>query len=65
MSTNDKDYYRARALEERDRAATAHEPSIAAIHRDLADKYEALAKKRGVQPTLRSAWDAMPGAHLA
>ena len=49
---SDTAYYRARAIEERDRAATATEPSIANIHRDLAAKYEALAKAAESQPPL-------------
>ena len=65
MSTSDKDYYRARALEERDRAQTANERKIAAIHRDLAKKYEALEKEVERQPNFRSARDAMSGAQLA
>ena len=65
MSNSDKDYYRVRALEERDRAAAANEPNIAAIHRDLAEKYEALAKDVEVRPMLRSAWDAMSDAQPA
>lgn len=61
--TTDLDYYGARALEERERAASASEPSIAQIHRDLAVKYEALAKEAEAQPTLRPGWegsDAQP-----
>lgn len=65
MSTSNKDYYRVRALEEGERAAAANEPNIAAIHRDLAEKYEALATEDEVQPILSPEWDGMSGAQLA
>ena len=61
---SDIEYYRTRAIEERDRAAAASEPSIANIHRDLAIKYEGLAREAESQPTLQSGWsgdsDAQP-----
>ena len=65
MPTENKAYYRGRALEERERAAAASEPSIAAIHSDLAAKYEALAKEGGAKPTLRPKWDGMSNARTA
>lgn len=44
MSSQDVDYYRARAVAERDAARTASEPSIAAIHLELAEHYEAIVR---------------------
>lgn len=63
--TSDVDYYRARALEERDRAEAASDPTSATIHRDLATKYEALAREADMQPTLRPGWDGMSDAQPA
>ena len=40
---HDADYYRARAIEERGCAAAADSDTIAAIHRELATKLDALA----------------------
>lgn len=57
MTSEDTGYYRARAVEERARAAAAAEPYIANIHRDLAGKYEALARETDVQITSRPLWD--------
>lgn len=57
---SDTHYYRARAMEERDRAATATDPGIANIHRDLAAKYEALAKAAEGQPPLWRDVDDVP-----
>lgn len=63
--TSDVDYYRARAFEERERAVTASNPSIANIHCDLAAKYEALAKQGKTRPTLRPSGDGMSDAQPA
>jgi hypothetical protein len=41
MSSNDN-YFRTRALEELKRAASAAAPDVAAIHRQLAEKYQTL-----------------------
>lgn len=54
--TTDLDYYRARALEERDRAAAASDPSIANIHLELAAKYEERAEEAGAGPSLQPGW---------
>jgi hypothetical protein len=40
---HDADYYRARAMEERERAQNADRVYLAAIHRELAQKYDGLA----------------------
>ena len=37
-------YYRAREQAHREAALVADDPAIAAIHRDLADRYEALVR---------------------
>lgn len=42
MASEDSEYYRTRALDERQRAAAATSPDIARIHVQLAEKYEAL-----------------------
>lgn len=39
LDDNTADYYRARQVRENDLAARASNPAIAAIHRDLADRY--------------------------
>lgn len=43
----DVEYYRARALTERDAAEAACQPNIAAIHLQLAEHYEALLRSNG------------------
>jgi hypothetical protein len=43
MPHYDSDYYRARAIEQRGRAHDAERADVAAIHRDLAQKFEGLA----------------------
>lgn len=62
---SDTEYYRARANEERDRAAMATDPSIANVHRDLAAKYEAQAKAAEAQPPLWRDLDDMSDARPA
>ena len=41
---NNSAYYTARAAKERDRAETAQDPAVAAIHRQMAATYEKLAQ---------------------
>ena len=55
MSSNDIEYYLARAIAERERAASADSENIAQIHLDLAEKYEALARE--VDANQRPDWD--------
>ena len=43
MPHHDADYYRARAIEQRGWANDAELPDVAAIHRELAQKFEGLA----------------------
>lgn len=47
MSRNELEYYRARALAEREAAEAASEPHVAAIHRELAEHYEAIVRLNG------------------
>lgn len=49
MSSEDIEYYRERAKQEREAAADASQLNVAAIHEELARLYEALAE----QPELR------------
>jgi hypothetical protein len=47
----DTDYFRKRAVEERERARTATDRSVALIHRQMAENYEQIARRpnrRGV-----------------
>ena len=50
MSEDDEEYFRARAIQERQAAADATRSEVALIHAELARLYEALA----AQPELRS-----------
>ena len=43
MSANTQDYYQNRARKARDLAAVATDPKIAAIHLEMAERYELLA----------------------
>lgn len=43
MSSAQQDYYRARAIEERDAASNASESNIAGLHEQMARMYESLA----------------------
>ena len=49
VSTEDDDYFRARAIEERQAAADSTKSEVALIHEELARLYEAMAE----QPELR------------
>ena len=51
MTGNDTEYFRRRAVAERTMAARASDPSAAAIHNQLAERYEALVGK-AERPTL-------------
>ena len=54
MTGNDIKYFRRRAAAERTLAVTASEPAVAAIHNQLAERYEALVRK-AERPTLHLA----------
>ena len=65
MFTEESEYFRARAFEERARAADCGDQTIADIHFDLAEKYEALANITGGQQALRPGWDGLSDAQPA
>jgi hypothetical protein len=50
---DDLEYYRQRAVVERQRASTAPTPLIAAIHERLAASYEELVEGRSTPPILQ------------
>lgn len=52
MSPNDVEYYRARAIEEREQALAANQRNVAEIHMELARLYDALANEPAIRPTL-------------
>ena len=56
MRINDSEYYRRRSASERAMAQAASDPRVAAIHHQLADRYEALVRA-GKRPTLRVVTD--------
>ena len=45
MSSEHPDYYRSRAAEERDAAASAPNAGIARVHEELATMYDRMAKE--------------------
>ena len=45
MASEQREYYLARAAEERDSAASAPNASLARVHDDLASMYDRLAKE--------------------
>jgi hypothetical protein len=53
MSGNDIEYFRTRAVAERTLAGTASDPAVAAIHNELAERYEELIRIQ--RPTLHLA----------
>ena len=65
MSTEDSEYFRARAIEGRARAADCDDRSIATIHLELAKKYETRAHIADGQTTLQPGWDGPSDAQLA
>lgn len=50
MASEKREYYLARAAEERSAAASAPSPSIARVHDDLAAMYDRMAKYAEGQP---------------
>ena len=54
MSIDDVEYYRRRAIEERERAAKADSHEAAKAHQDLARHYEELVARAELQPLKRS-----------
>lgn len=53
MSINTQGYYECRACKARELAAAATDPKIAAIHAEMAARYDALAAETKPRPTLR------------
>ena len=53
MSSNDVDYYRKRANDERRSALAASQQNVAAIHEELAKQYQALVDQAELRPKLR------------
>jgi hypothetical protein len=51
MSWNDTGYFRERAITERAMAKAASDGRVIAVHREMAERYEALVKE-GKRPTL-------------
>ena len=62
MFTSELEYYRLRAREERERAATSPNPIVAEVHRALADKYEALAGQPEIRAALSRLWRSRESA---
>jgi hypothetical protein len=50
---SDTDYYRGRAIEEREMALRSDRQNVAAIHEELARLYQALVDQVELRPTLR------------
>lgn len=53
MSLDDVEYYRRRALEEREHVAKADSPEAANAHQELARHYEGLVAKADLLPIKR------------
>ena len=53
MSLDDVEYYRRRALEERERAASAENSEAANAHQELARHYEGLVARAEMLPLTR------------
>ena len=58
MSQEDIDYFRRRAASHREIELTATDPAVAAVHRELADRYEQFSRGRLLRavPEFRSAF---------
>ena len=56
MPSSDVDYYRRRAITERQLAEDAERADVAAIHEELARQYQALVDRAELRPTLRIAF---------
>jgi hypothetical protein len=55
MSSNDEEYYRARAHAERKLALSSERQDVAAIHQELAQLYQALVDHAELRPAVRIA----------
>lgn len=52
MSSNDTEYYRQRAVDERAKAIKSDHQDVAAIHEELARQYQALVDNADLRPRL-------------
>lgn len=52
MSSYDTEYYRQRAITEREMALRSDRQNVAAIHEELARLYDALVHEPAIRPTL-------------
>lgn len=55
MASDQREYYRSRAAEERDAAASAPNPTLARVHEDLAAMYDRMAKAEERELALEAA----------
>lgn len=53
MSETDKDYHRQREQIEREREAEASDPAVVVAHKNMADRYAALAAVESKRPVLK------------
>ena len=53
MFDNDTEYYRLRAIKERESALQSERQDVAAIHEELARQYQALVERAELRPTMR------------
>lgn len=53
MSSNDTEYYRQRAVDERAMALKSDRRDVAAIHEELARQYQALVDRAELRPATR------------
>lgn len=53
MSSDDTEYYRQRAVDERAMALKADRQDVAAIHEELARQYQALVDNAELRPAVR------------
>lgn len=60
MCNDETAYFRQRANEERERALTASEPSIADIHLALAARYETLIEQEQARSPVSGGMGTMP-----
>jgi len=63
MSYSDIEYYRGRALAERELAQSASHTNVALIHQELARQYQALVDHAELRPTLRMIFPKRTPAH--
>ena len=58
--SSDTEYYRQRAIRERELALKSERQNVAAIHEELARQYQALVDKAKLRPKLR--WRRLSGS---